>query len=162
MDEELGQDILDDQAYPLDSLSSPGLANAELVCATVETAAGGWVHDSNGHLLQWSEEQSYADILAYDVGGQLGDNVHEYGPVHVGNLDPLFVISGVRGNPLLSVAAGGMGPEPVLSDLEVMSEHLRIHGILGGHILVGLMKVGGPVQDTWWTQGAVGGPMWGV
>lgn len=54
---------------------------------------------------------------------------------------------GVQDNSLPPVSAGGMDSELVLDGLEVVLEHPDIHGILGGLILVGNVRVGGQVQD---------------
>lgn len=72
-------------------------------------------------------------------GGGLGDNVHEGGPAHVEGLDSLFVIPGVY--------------------LEVVPEHLIIHGILGGLVLLSHVELSSKAQDTLWAQGTVGDPV---
>lgn len=59
----------------------------------------------------------------------------------------------------VTVGTSGMGPKLALDVLEVMPDHPSGHGILGGLILFGYMKVSGPGQRAWQTQGTVDGPM---
>lgn len=55
MDEAVGQEVLDDQAYLPDSLPGCGLAHIVLDGNVAETAGGGQIHYGDGHLLLWSE-----------------------------------------------------------------------------------------------------------
>lgn len=152
-----GQDILDDKAHLLDSLTSHGhgLVHAEMVGDIMKIALGGQLHGGNDHPLLQSEGWPQIDILACDVGGQLDNNVHEGGLVHAESLDPLFAIPGVQDNPLPPVIAGGTDP----NGLEVMPGTLGgLHGTLAGLVLVSHMKVSSPVQVAWWVQGTVDCP----
>lgn len=101
---------MDNQTH-LDGLSSNVLACAELVGDVTETAGGGQLHDTDGHLLLRSEEWTYADVLVHDEGGHQGSN--ESCLVHVEESGPLFVIPGLQVNPLPPVITGGTGPELV-------------------------------------------------
>lgn len=90
--------------------------------------------------------------------GLVGDNVHEGALEHRKGLDPLFLVPGTQDNSLTPVAACGMEPESVLNCQKVVPEHLSIHDILSGHILIHHMKVSSTVQDAWWVKVVVGGP----
>lgn len=75
------QDILDDQAYRLDSCFISGLACTKVVGDGTETVRG-------GNLLLGSQELTDVYVLPLNVGeewggGQLGNNVCEDGPVHL-------------------------------------------------------------------------------
>ncbi|KYO20104.1 hypothetical protein Y1Q_0010685 [Alligator mississippiensis] len=135
-DEVVGQDVLDDQAYHLDCLSSYGLAHLELVNNEAVTGLGGQLHDGNGHLFLWSKEWSHADDLACDVGDQLGDDIHEGGLANVEGLDPLFIVPGLQNDLLPPVGSGGAGPESVHDGLGVVPECLGIHGVLCDLVLI--------------------------
>ncbi|KYO37950.1 hypothetical protein Y1Q_0019444 [Alligator mississippiensis] len=140
-DEVIGQDILDDQTHIPDGFSSFGLGHAELVGDIVE------FHFGDDHLLLWNESL-HADILVHDVGGHLGNNVHEVDPVHMEDLDPQFIVPGVLDNLLPTVAAHGTGPEPLFNGLKVVPEHPSIHSTLGGLVLISYVEVGEPIQHT--------------
>lgn len=78
-------------------------------------------------------------------GGHLGNDIHEGGPVHAKDMDPLLVVPGAQDDPLPPVAAGGAGPIATLNGLAVVPEHPGDHGILGGFI--NHVKGGSPIQD---------------
>ncbi|KYO23552.1 hypothetical protein Y1Q_0010114 [Alligator mississippiensis] len=144
-DSSVGQDILDDQAHLLAGLAGQGLAHTKLIADILVTPRSDQLHDGDGHLLLQSEAWLHADVLVHNVGGQLGNVVHEGGLAHAGGLKPLFIIPTAQDDLLPSVGTGGMGPELALDGLKVVPEHLSVHDVLGGLVPIGHVKVRRPV-----------------
>ncbi|KYO37835.1 hypothetical protein Y1Q_0010285 [Alligator mississippiensis] len=145
VDEAVDQDILEDQAHLPAELSSCGLAHAKLIGDIVLTAGGGQLHDGDGHPFLCSEGWPHADILAHDMEGHLGDNIHEGRPSYGKGLYPLYIIPGDQDDSFHLVDAGGVGQVHALDGLEVVPQHPSNHGLLGGLIITGHMKFDGPV-----------------
>lgn len=89
------------------------------------------------------------------MGGHLGDDVHEGGPVYAKGLDPLFIIEGTQDNPLPLPTADGMDPELMYNDLVIVPEHPGLT-----YLVASLATSKSVAQDTWQVQGVVADPLW--
>lgn len=99
--------------------------------------------DGEDNPLLQSEGLGNVDVLMHDVGGQLGDDVHEGCLSYPEGLEPLFFIPSTQDHPLSLIIAGGVGLELLLNCLEVVPEHPRGHGIQDGiiRILISHVKI---------------------